>query len=66
MTSFMSVRSLLFLALEEGYIDEEEFLLLTQHNTSLNAEHPYTSYPTFDLENKDEAECKSDFRFEKR
>jgi hypothetical protein len=66
MASFKSARNLLLLGLEEGLINEEEFLLLCEHNTSSNPEYPYKNYPRFDLMFKDEAECKSDFRFEKR
>ena len=65
MASFKSVRDLLLIGFDEGLLDEEEFLLLYQQYTSLNAEYPYTSYPGFDLELMDEAECKTEFRVEK-
>jgi hypothetical protein len=65
MASFKSVRDLLLIGFDEGLLDEEEFLLLYQQYTSLNAEYPYTSYPAFDLELKDEVECKTEFRVEK-
>jgi hypothetical protein len=65
MASFKSVRDLLLIGFDEDLLDEEEFLLLYQQYTSLNAEYPYTSYPAFDLELKDEFECKTEFRVEK-
>ena len=44
---------------------EEEFLLLYDTNTSKNPEYPYWDYEKFCLEDKDEAECKTQFRFQK-
>ena len=65
MASFKSVRDLLLIGFDEGLLYEEEFLLLYQQYTYLNAEYLYTSYPAFDLELKDEVECKTEFRVEK-
>jgi hypothetical protein len=57
MVSFKSVRNLLPIGFDEGLFDEEEFVLLYKQYSSLNAEYPYTSYPAFDVELKDEASC---------
>ena len=50
---------------DNGFIDEEEFILLYDEYTSTNLQFPYDDYPRFDLESKDAAECKSNFRVEK-
>ena len=59
-----------FLLLYDEYTsqntDEEEFLLLYDEYTSQNTEYPYTNYQRFNLELKDENECKTEFRVEKK
>ena len=59
------VRDLLTLGFEFGFLDEEEFLLLLEDYSSLNEEYPYTSYPSFDLDLKDETEFRTEFRVRK-
>ena len=44
---------------------EDEFLLLYDVNTSKNPEYPYWDYKKFCLEDKDGAECKTEFLFQK-
>ena len=62
MPTFRNARELLLLSFCEGSIAEEEFLLLYDANTSKIPEYPYWNYEKFCLEDKDEAECKSEFR----
>ena len=64
MASFKSARDLLLVGVQEGLLDEEEFLLLHNLNTSSNAEYPY---PRLNHQAKlNDAECKSEFRVEKK
>lgn len=65
MPSFKDTRNALLLSYDNGLINDEEFVLLYEANTSENLEFPYYNYPRFHLGNKDEAECKADFRVEK-
>ena len=66
MTSFESVCDLLLTGFEEGFVDEDEFLMLNVLNQSSNAEYPYTSYSRFNLKENNEVECKTEFRVKKR
>ena len=52
MASFKSARDLLLVGVQEGLLDEEEFLLLHDLNTSSNAEYPYKDYTKFNLQAK--------------
>ena len=63
--SFREIRDALLLSYDSGLIDDEEFLLLYEEYTSTNLEFCYYSYPRFNLESTDEAECKANFRVEK-
>lgn len=65
MASFAEVRDLLLIAFSEDIVNEEEFVLLYDLNTSKNPPFPYWKYDRFDLDNFTEAEFKADFRFEK-
>ena len=66
MPSFKDARDLLLLSFDKGIIDEDEFLILYDLNTSGNSLYPYEDYGSFHLEDKDNVECKTEFRFEKR
>ena len=66
MASFESVRNLLFLGFDHGLLDEEEFLLMYEAYSSENPTYPYKDYLRFDLELKDDVECKTEFRVEKK
>jgi len=61
--SCREARELLLLAHSENFLDDEEFLLLYDINSSKNPDFPYWQYDTFDLENLTEAECWAEFRF---
>ena len=63
--SFQDSRNALLAAHEDGIIDDEEFVLLYEQNTSKNPCCPYEEYSDLLLEDIDPAECKAEFRFEK-
>ena len=65
MASCSEVQNNILLQLDEGVIDEEEFLLLWDVNESNNPDFPVSGYQRFCLESKDDTECKAEFRFEK-
>lgn len=66
MASCREARENFLLLRDEGIIDDDEFLLLWEINNSSNLHFPVHDYPRFDLESKDEVECKAEFRFEKK
>ena len=65
MASFKETREALLLSHASGFITDVEFLLLYEENMSDNLDFPYDEYPSFNLQDKDEAECKANFRVEK-
>lgn len=66
MTTFKETRELLVDSYINGDIDEDEFVVLYDANTSKNPVIPYVKYDRFDLDAIDPAECNAEFRFEKR
>ena len=66
MASFKKVQEMLCLCLIEEIIGEEELVLLSEVNRPSNLPFPHSAYEKFSLANKDPAECKADFRVEKR
>ena len=65
MISFRAIRDALLFSHDNGFIYDEEFILMYEEYTSINLQFPYDDYPSFDLKSKDAAECKSNFRVEK-
>lgn len=65
MSSLKDARDLALISHNQGVITDEELLLLLEENKSRNPEFSYDVYDRFDLENMEEAECKSEFRVEK-
>ena len=65
MSAFREIRSILLQSFDDGGISENEFLLLYDVNTSKNPDFPYESYGKFDLNDMDDNECLSEFRFRK-
>ena len=63
--SFKTLQEDLLLVLDEKLIDDEEFAVLYEEFTPQNLPFRHWDYEKFSLENKDPAECKADFRFEK-
>ncbi|CAB4022426.1 Hypothetical predicted protein, partial [Paramuricea clavata] len=56
-------RNALLNAHDEGFIDDEEFLMLYDVNRSTNLDLPYWDYEQFDLDDLCNDECKAEFRF---
>ena len=65
MSSLKDARHMILISHSQGLITDEELLLLLGVNISRNPDFTYDAYDRFDLENM-EAECKSEFRVEKR
>ena len=65
MASFRATRELLLLSLDEEIVNEEEFLLLYDANTSTNLEFLHHQYDRFSLQDKETSECTAEFRFDK-
>ena len=66
MESFKKVLEMLCLCLIEEIIVEEEFVLFYEAYGPSNLLFPHSAYEKLSLANKDPAECKADFRVEKR
>ena len=66
MASFREARIALLDAYMDGLLDDDEFLVLWQAHKSKNPEFPYEEHGRFSFDELDEAECKAEFRFEKR
>ena len=61
-----NVRNLLLINHNDGFIDDDEFVLLYDLFASKNLDFPYDSYSYFDLEELNESESFAEFRFRKR
>ena len=66
MASFQKLQELLLPCLEEEIIDDEEFSVLYEAYAPQNLPFQHSAYEKFSLENKNSAECKADFRVDKR
>ena len=62
MAGLREARNSLLSAVNENIIDDEEFLLLYDVNKSRD-DYPYWSYDSFNLDNLDDSESWSEFRF---
>ena len=65
MATFREAREALMFAYQDGSIDDTEFALLYDLNSSQNLEFPYWKYGRFDLDSMTDDECKAEFRFYK-
>ena len=65
MASFKETREALLLSHASGFIIVVEFLLLYEENMSDNLDFSYDEFPSFNFQDKNEAECKANFRVEK-
>ena len=65
MASFRETREALLLAYDEDLINDEEFVLLYNLNTSKNFDHLYWNYNRFDLDDWSDEERRSDLTFYK-
>ena len=61
--AFKNVRNLLLINHNDGFIDDDEFVVLYDLFASKNLGFPYDSYAQFDLEELDESESCAEFRF---
>ena len=64
--AFKDLRNSLMISYDDGFIDDEEFILLYDLYSSKDLDFPYDVYSPFDLDELDEAECMAEFRFRKR
>ena len=64
--AFKNVRNLLLINHNDGFIDDDEFVVLYDLYASRNLDFPCDSYTPFDLEELDESESFAEFRFGKR
>ena len=65
MCTFRETGEALYLAHDQGKVNDEEFLLLYDIDKSKNLDMPYWQYRTIDLDLLKDDECKSQFRFYK-
>ena len=63
MATFREAREALLFAYQDGSIDDTEFALLYDLNSSENLEFPYWKYGRFDLDSMTDDECKANFGF---
>ena len=63
MATFREAREALLFVYQDGSIDDTEFALLYDLNSSENPEFPYWKYGRFDLDSMTDDECKAEFRF---
>ena len=66
MSSLKETPDVALLSHSQGPITNEELLLLLDSNTSRNPEFLYDNYARFDSDELEQAECKAEFRIEKR
>lgn len=59
------MRNLLLFLYNSKIIRDEEFLTLYESYSSKHPEFPYSSYPKFDFDQKDESEGLAEFRVQK-
>ena len=64
--AFKDLRNSLIISYDDGFIEDEEFILLYDLYSSKDLDFPYDVYAPFDLDELDEAECVAEFRFRKR
>ena len=66
MALFKEVHEMLCVCVIKEIIDEEEFVLLYEAYRPSNLPFPHSAHEKFSFANKEPAECKADFRVEKR
>ena len=64
--AFKDLRNSLIISYDDGFINDEEFVLLYDLYSSKDLDFPYDAYAPCDLEELDDAECVAEFRFRKR
>jgi len=66
MASFLNIQELLLPCLVEEIIDDEEFSVLYEAYAPKHLSFQLSAYEKFSRENKNSADCKADFRVDKR
>ena len=66
MATFKWFRRLLVLYYDANLLSDEDFLFLYEMFPSKNPNFSFDEYSRFDLDNMSEAECKAEFRFDKK
>ena len=64
--AFKDLRNSLIISYDDGFTDDEDFVLLYDLYSSKDLEFPFDVYAPFDLDELNEAECVAEFRFRKR
>ena len=59
-------RNSLLIAHNNSLLSDEKLLLLLDENLSENPQFNYEKYERFDIDDIEEAECKAEFRVEKK
>ena len=62
--AFKNVRNLLLINHQDGFIDDDEFVVLHDLFALKNLDFPYDSYAQFDLQELDESESLQSFALE--
>ena len=65
MTTFREAKEALMFAYQDGRIDDIEFALLYDLNSSENLEFPSSKFGRFDLDSMTDDECKAELHFYK-
>ena len=65
MPKFRENRECIACAYRKGFINDRQFVLLYDANTSKNPDLPYWKYDRFDLDELGNDQCKTEFRFYK-
>jgi len=63
--SFEEIRNALAIAFADGFLSEEEFLILYEEYEPANPSYPYWEYDSFCLDSLSSCECESNFRVAK-
>ena len=66
MSNFREIRACIAYAYGNRFINEQEFVLLYDAYKSTNPDFPYWNYERFDLDEKTNDECKTEFRFDRK
>ena len=66
MARLEDVRNWLLIAHNNSLLADKELLLLFDENSSENPQFNYKKYERFDIDDIEEAECKVEFRVEKK
>ena len=60
--AFQQVRDALVYAFADGFLNDEEFIILNELYQSVNPMYPYSEFQPFSLQNLDTSEYVAEFR----